>query len=80
MSKQYNYLEGAAKQSNDEAIVQNQEYKDYRIKYDPPPVPGINYVYYHDDYDGPGDNRFGYCRTIQECKDEIDELIEEEKQ
>lgn len=31
------------------------------------------YEYIHDDYDGEEDNRFGFCASIEECKQQINE-------
>lgn len=35
--------------------------------------PEFNYAYVHDDYDGEGDSRHGYARTVDAAKVEIDE-------
>lgn len=45
----------------------------------------FGFAYVHDDYDptpnnpgdGPSDHRAGYGKTVQECKDQIDEYLEE---
>ena len=40
----------------------------------------VNYEYVHDDYDGApdaGDNRCGHGQTVEECKAEIDQYIED---
>lgn len=37
----------------------------------------VNYEFVHDDYDGApdaNDNRCGYGQTIENCKDQIDEI------
>ncbi len=57
-------------------------YGDWRIYYDPPPIPSRNcdWHYVHDDFDGApdaGDNRYGSCATAAECRDEIDAYEEE---
>jgi hypothetical protein len=55
-------------------------YRNYRIYYDPPPIPyrGADWHFYHKDFDGPGDKRHGDCASEQACKDEIDYLIDDE--
>ena len=35
------------------------------------------FVYAHEDYDGPEDSRCGFEATAQDCKDAIDERIDE---
>lgn len=37
------------------------------------------YAYVHKEYDGPEDNRLGYCMTIEQCIEEIDEKNEDDK-
>jgi len=32
------------------------------------------FVFSHDDYDGPEDHRLGHAPTIRECKEQIDEI------
>jgi hypothetical protein len=55
------------------------EYRDYLIQYAPPPIPDRrhDWQFAHKDYDGPGDRRCGDGRSIDDCKAQIDELIEE---
>jgi hypothetical protein len=38
------------------------------------------YAYAHEDYDGPEDARCGTAKTIDDCKHEIDELIDMENE
>lgn len=52
-------------------------YRDYKISYDPPPVPtrAWDYQFAHVDYDGPGDNRCGTATSLEDAKRQIDEII-----
>lgn len=52
------------------------EYRDYLIEENTSPWPG-KFEFVHNSYDGPGDNRLGFGNSIQDCKDQIDEQIEE---
>ena len=55
-------------------------YRGYHIEYCPKPGPrGYDFEWSHEDFDGPGDNRQGYGGSEQECRDAIDELIEEDE-
>jgi hypothetical protein len=36
-----------------------------------------DWQYIHKDYDGPGDQRIGYCATVADCKAEIDREFSE---
>jgi len=55
------------------------EYRDYSISFDPKPIPYRDYDYNfaHKDYDGPEDKRCGNGGSIEDCKDKIDEQIED---
>lgn len=48
------------------------EYNGYVIKR-APIYTRLKYEYVHHDYDGPDDNRLGYCMTVDQCIEEIDE-------
>jgi hypothetical protein len=56
-------------------------YRDkWAIHYDPPPIPlrQFDWHYRHDDFDGApdaGDDRYGHCASLEECKAAIDEYI-----
>ena len=86
--KPYNYMEGTIKQSNAKAkqetrfmkVGETIEYRDYRITFDYPPIPvrTIDYSFAHKDYDL-DDPRYGSAGSIQDCKDQIDEMIEDEE-
>ena len=63
-------------------------YRGYTISYDPPPIPmrSSDWAFVHDDYDGApinsesddgGDRRCGYGASVEDCKQQIDEQIEE---
>lgn len=39
----------------------------------------FSHEFFHDDYDGPEDNRLGHAKSLQSAKDQIDELIEREE-
>lgn len=57
---------------------QEQRYRNYRIYYDPPPIPirNCDWHFVHDDYDL-DDPRHGHCASAAECRREIDWLCEE---
>jgi len=49
------------------------EYKNYIIKENDYPHPTLKYIFYHkDDTDG----NVIFCKTIEECKEDIDYWIE----
>lgn len=63
-------------------------YRNYRIYYDPPPIPirDCDWHFVHQDYDGgyydgegvfEGDTRCGHAESIEGCKREIDWLEDE---
>lgn len=56
-------------------------YRGYWIDYNPPPIPvrDCDWSFSHIDFDGPGDNRYGYGPSIEDCKAQIDEQIEEQR-
>lgn len=64
-----------------------EKYRGYSIHYDPPPIPirTCDWQWFHEDYDGapeylydlPSDPRCGYAGSLEECKADIDEFIEE---
>lgn len=49
-------------------------YRDYTIDV-ADPITQKKYEFVSINYDGPGDNRLGYCDSIEECKSEIDDQI-----
>ena len=51
-------------------------YRGYKIV--PNPYQWMNdpWMFSHEDYDGPGDNRFGTGADIEDCKREIDAIEE----
>lgn len=54
-------------------------YRGYGISYDPPPIPIRihDWTFAHDDFDGApdsGDMRCGTAASIEDCKQQIDEL------
>ena len=51
-------------------------YRNYRIQYDPPPIPirSCDYQFVHVDYDGPGDHRHGAASSLEMAKAEIDSM------
>lgn len=56
-------------------------YKDYHILYNPKPIPDFrfDYDFWHDGYDGAIDSkdiRSGTGASIEECKNNIDEIQE----
>jgi hypothetical protein len=57
-------------------------YRNFRIDYDPPPIPIRTYDwrYVHEDYDGPADNRYGHAPSLEAAKAEIDDWHEEQTQ
>jgi hypothetical protein len=57
-----------------------ERYRGFIIRYDPPPIPSraCDYSWEHEDYDGPGDRRFGYESSEEACKIAIDHFLEEE--
>lgn len=55
------------------------KYKNYRIVYDPPPIPTriFDWQFYHRDFDGAPDAddiRCGTGATYEDCKNQIDEI------
>ena len=40
--------------------------------------PEHGYSWQHESYDGPGDNRCGSAKTVDECIEQIDEKMDEE--
>jgi len=59
------------------------EYRGYKIEWDARLMhPTCGWVFQHDDFDPtpmyaddpPSDNRYGYGTTLQDCKDQIDDL------
>lgn len=51
-------------------------YKNYRIDFNPPPIPSraCDWQFVHVDYDGPPDPRRGTAASLEDCKQRIDEL------
>lgn len=51
-------------------------YGPWRIHYDPPPIPSRNcdWHWYHDDFDGDGDRRYGSCASFADALNECDEM------
>ena len=56
-------------------------YRNYTIRYDPPPIPirTMDWQFWHYDYGGPEDGRCGSGNSEQDCIAQIDEMEEEEK-
>lgn len=52
------------------------EYKGYVISM-APLYTRFKWQYVHKEYDGPEDDRLGYCNTIEQCIEEIDEKNED---
>lgn len=54
-------------------------YRNWQITYDPPPIPVRNcdWQFWHEDYDGPEDNRCGYAASLADAKAEIDAIEDE---
>jgi len=57
-----------------------EKYRGYLITYDPPPIPSraCDWAFEHEDYDGPGDSRFGYAPSLEDAKAQIDDLLDDE--
>ncbi|KKN88792.1 hypothetical protein LCGC14_0243990 [marine sediment metagenome] len=55
------------------------EYRGYRIYYWAKPIPcrAMDWGFAHEDFDGAGDNRWGYAASKEEAKAAIDEQIED---
>tara|TARA_R110000868_G_scaffold232215_1_gene485733 strand:- start:271 stop:627 length:357 start_codon:yes stop_codon:yes gene_type:complete len=53
------------------------KYKCYWIKYDPPAIPmrHWDWQYVHEDYGGPEDGRRGAAASLEEAKQQIDDLV-----
>lgn len=69
-------------------LVEPIRYRGYTIHYDPPPIPlrSSDWAFVHDDYDGAPihsesddcpDHRCGFGASVEDCKQQIDEQIEE---
>ena len=57
-------------------------YRGYWIKYNPKPIPpryGVDWDWWHDGYDGPGDPRCGATGSLEAARLAIDEQIEDEE-
>lgn len=59
-------------------------YKGYSITYWAKPIPtrSFDFDFCHEDYDGApdsGDRRCGSGMSVEDCKEQIDELIEDEE-
>ena len=57
-------------------------YRHFIIRYDPPPIGsrGADWQFVHEDYDGAedsGDHRCGYGSSEEDCRRQIDEMIED---
>ena len=50
------------------------QYGQWLIEKDMPPIPSrdFDWLYVHDDYDGPEDNRCGRAGSVQECIEAIE--------
>lgn len=55
--------------------ITHRGYEIYRPSY--VPGPQFAWEYAHENYDGPEDNRIGRAASIEACKAEIDERIDE---
>ena len=51
-------------------------YRDYTIRYDPLPIPirDHDWLFVHDEYNGPPDPRCGTGASFEDCRAQIDEL------
>lgn len=60
-------------------------YRDYRIDFGPAYTADTRWEFVHDDYDGapnnpgegPADNRAGFGCTVEDCREQIDEIEED---
>lgn len=41
-------------------------------------IPAMQWCWEHKDFDGPEDNRYGYCPTVEDCMAEIDAVHDDE--
>jgi len=59
--------------------MRNQHYKDYKIVFNPKPIPDAShdYDYFPDDYDGPEDPRGGSVGSVIQAMIAIDEELGE---
>lgn len=62
-----------------------EQYRDFTIYYDPPPIPvrTCDWHYVHKDYDGApdgNDNRCGHAPSLEDAKAEIDDWYEEQSE
>jgi hypothetical protein len=55
-------------------------YKGFTITHDPKPISSRawDYDFAHKDYDGPGDIRCGNGSSVEDCKAQIDEILEDQ--
>lgn len=55
------------------------KYRNCTITYNPKPIPirDLDWDWVHDDYDGPGDNRYGSASSELSCKEQIDDCLAE---
>lgn len=53
-------------------------HRGFKIERGHGPPPYHHWDFVHEDYDGPEDGRSGSGADVQDCKDRIDEMIEDE--
>lgn len=55
-------------------------YRGFTIDHAPPPIPdrSHDWQFAHEDYDGPGDKRCGTGANVEDCKQQIDEILEDQ--
>lgn len=55
--------------------TEREEYRDFTIHFDPPPIPARTMDWYgvHKDYDGPEDDRLFYAGSRKDVKSAIDD-------
>lgn len=55
------------------------DYRGFSFSYWRKPIPtsAFDYDFVHDDYDGPGDPRCGNGKSIEDCKEQIDGILDD---
>lgn len=64
------------------ALGQDNLLKNWRIYYDPPPIPlrTCDWRYVHKEYDGPEDRRIGAAASYEDAVERIRETMEDTQQ
>ncbi len=58
-------------------MANEETYRGFSFSYWRKPIPtaAFDHDFVHEDYDGPGDNRCGNGRSVEDCKAQIDDIL-----